>query len=299
MPGMRSAKRIGQKIGLLILLQLAGGLLVIFVLLRPLTTPPGFLEIAAASSLQLGVAVVLWFVVGALSIGIAIPRPPGLDPLPIAGTWVLFLLAFPFVEGGTSSMEMLIAGGVIGALITLGFMAVSRVRPTLDRRPSAQARFVLLAIGTGVAFGVWHVGSNWILAGLDADVRARLVERFVDRPDWGSTFAAAVVEEVVFRLFAFSVLAWLAFRLLRNRRVAFWVGLLVSSAIFAVPHLWGRPPGGEGLIAVAYQGLILLNSGLGGCLLGWVFWRWGLPQAMVCHFVIDAVVLLIGPLVLG
>lgn len=73
---MRSAKRIGQNIGLLILLQLAGGLLVIFVLLRPLTTPPGFLENAAASSLQLGVAVVLWFVAGALSISIAIATWP-------------------------------------------------------------------------------------------------------------------------------------------------------------------------------------------------------------------------------
>ena len=73
---MRSAKRIGQVIGLLILLQLAGGLLVIFVFLRPLTAPPGFLENAAASSLQLGAAVVLWFVAGALSIGIAIAAWP-------------------------------------------------------------------------------------------------------------------------------------------------------------------------------------------------------------------------------
>ena len=73
---MRSAKRIGQNIGLLILLQLAAGLLVIFVLLPPLTTPPGFLENAAASSLQLGVAVVLWFAAGALSIAIAIAAWP-------------------------------------------------------------------------------------------------------------------------------------------------------------------------------------------------------------------------------
>lgn len=224
----------------------------------------------------------------------------GLDPTRFAGTWVLFLLALPFLEGETFSMETLIAGGLIGALIiTTGFMAASRVRPTLDRPPSAQARLVLLAIVTGVAFGVFHVGSNLILASLDAEVHARLVERFVDRPEWGSTFAAAVVEEVAFRLFVFSVLAWLAFRLTGHRRAAFWVGLLVSAALFAVPHLWGRPPGGVGLVAVAYTGLILLNSWLGGCLLGWVFWRWGLLQAMVCHFVIDAVVLLIGPLVLG
>lgn len=223
----------------------------------------------------------------------------GLDPARIAGTWVLFLLALPFLEGEALSMETLIAGLVGAPVITLGFLAASRVRPTLDKPLSAKVRYVLLALVTGIAFGTWHVGSNLFLAGLDADVRARLVERFVDSAEWGTTFAAAVVEEVLFRLFLFSVLAWLAFWLTGHRRTAFWVGLLVSAAVFAVPHLWGRPSGGVGLVAVAYTGLILLNSGLGGCLLGWVFWRWGLLQAMVCHFVIDAVVLLIGPLVLG
>jgi hypothetical protein len=73
---VRSAKRIGQIIGLLIFSQLACGLLVTFVLLKPLTTAPGFLETAAGSSLQISVAVVLWFVAGALSIAIAITAWP-------------------------------------------------------------------------------------------------------------------------------------------------------------------------------------------------------------------------------
>jgi hypothetical protein len=73
---MRSAKRIGQIVGLLITVQLICGLLVSFVLLRPLTEPPGFLENAAGSSLQLSAAVILWFVTGALSIAIAITAWP-------------------------------------------------------------------------------------------------------------------------------------------------------------------------------------------------------------------------------
>ena len=73
---LSSAKRTGQIIGLLIFVQVAAGLLVSFVLLRPLTTPPGFLENAAGSSLQLSFAVLLWFVTGALSIGIAIAAWP-------------------------------------------------------------------------------------------------------------------------------------------------------------------------------------------------------------------------------
>ncbi|NNE98568.1 MAG: DUF4386 domain-containing protein [Pyrinomonadaceae bacterium] len=73
---MRSAKRIGQTIGILIFVQLVCGLLVSFVFLSPLTERLGFLENAAGSSLQLSMAVVLWFVAGALSIAIAVTAWP-------------------------------------------------------------------------------------------------------------------------------------------------------------------------------------------------------------------------------
>lgn len=72
---MRSAKRTGQTIGLLILAQVTAGPIVNFGLLRPITTP-GFLANAVGSSLQLGVAVVVLFVTGALSIGIAVTAWP-------------------------------------------------------------------------------------------------------------------------------------------------------------------------------------------------------------------------------
>ncbi len=217
----------------------------------------------------------------------------------IAGIWLLFLLALPFLEGETISMETTIGGGLIGALLVItGFMAASRVRPALDRSLPMQARFILFAVVTGVAVGVFHMGSNLILASLDDNVHALLVERFVGRPEWGSTFAAAVVEEVAFRLFVLSVVAWLTFRFIGQHRAAFLVGLLVSAVLFAVPHLWGRPSAGAGVVAEVYGGMILFNSGLIGCVLGWVFWRWGLLQAMVCHFVVNTVVLLVGPLFL-
>ena len=73
---MRSAKRTGQIIGLLIFVQLICGLLVSFVLLSPLASSQGFLENAAGSSLQLSLAVVFWFAAGALSIAIAITAWP-------------------------------------------------------------------------------------------------------------------------------------------------------------------------------------------------------------------------------
>ncbi|HKC62558.1 MAG TPA: DUF4386 domain-containing protein [Pyrinomonadaceae bacterium] len=67
---MKSANRTGLLLGILLLLQLAG-LTVPFILLHPLQSPPGFLENAAGVAFQIKVAVILFFVNCALTIGIA------------------------------------------------------------------------------------------------------------------------------------------------------------------------------------------------------------------------------------
>lgn len=69
---MRTTKSVGRLIGMLLLIQLAG-LIVPFVLLRPLTTGPrDFLANAAGISFQIKLAVFLLFANCALTIGIAI-----------------------------------------------------------------------------------------------------------------------------------------------------------------------------------------------------------------------------------
>lgn len=67
---MKSANRSGLLLGILLLLQLAG-LTVPFILLHPLQSSPGFLENAAGVALQIKIAVFLFLVNGALTIGIA------------------------------------------------------------------------------------------------------------------------------------------------------------------------------------------------------------------------------------
>jgi hypothetical protein len=74
---MRSATRVGRIIGMLLLVQLATGLIVPYVLLRPLTAPPaGFLGIAAGMSGQVRLNVLLLFVGGALPVGISVAAWP-------------------------------------------------------------------------------------------------------------------------------------------------------------------------------------------------------------------------------
>jgi hypothetical protein len=74
---MSSAKSVGRIIGVLLLLQIAGGVLVNFVLMEPVfAAPGGFLVNAAAHSLQVSLAVLLGLAMGLLALGIAITAFP-------------------------------------------------------------------------------------------------------------------------------------------------------------------------------------------------------------------------------
>ena len=69
---MTSAKSVGRKVGVLMLLHLAAALMLPFILLERVRGAEGLLANAAASPLQVRVAVLLLFVGSALAIGIAI-----------------------------------------------------------------------------------------------------------------------------------------------------------------------------------------------------------------------------------
>jgi Domain of unknown function (DUF4386) len=77
---METAVRAGRIVGVLILLQMAGGGLVNSVLLAPLFGTPGFLVNAAPHARQLGAAAVIGLVTESLWLGIAITAFPILRP---------------------------------------------------------------------------------------------------------------------------------------------------------------------------------------------------------------------------
>ena len=74
-----------------------------------------------------------------------------------------------------------------------------------------------------------------------------------------------------------------------NGAKAFHIALTGSAVLFGLAHL---PD-----ISVAGLGLVLGNTAA-GLLFGWLFWRWGLPYAMLCHFGAGLVIQSIGPAVL-
>ncbi|MDQ3798122.1 MAG: DUF4386 domain-containing protein [Acidobacteriota bacterium] len=74
---MKSAKSIGRAVGILLLLQLAAGLTVPFILMKPLVAgSPGFLTAAAENAFQIRAGVLLAFIGGALTFGIAVTAFP-------------------------------------------------------------------------------------------------------------------------------------------------------------------------------------------------------------------------------
>jgi hypothetical protein len=73
---METAIRAGRIIGVLIIIQMVGGVMVNFVLEAPLFGTPGFLVNAASHSRQIGLAVVLGLMMEALPVAIAVTAFP-------------------------------------------------------------------------------------------------------------------------------------------------------------------------------------------------------------------------------
>lgn len=156
-------------------------------------------------------------------------------------------------------------------------------------QPDSRQRFVrvVAAAGAGVALGLLNLGANYALASLDPRIYALLIERFGKLSPWGSTFATPVIEEVVMRLTFLSALAWIASSVIRGRRKQFITALWVSSFVFGLLHV-DRPVPGVWPVDQLYLAGVALKSGLLGVSLGWIFWRWGLPHAILCHALVNA-----------
>ncbi|HEX8737170.1 MAG TPA: DUF4386 domain-containing protein [Pyrinomonadaceae bacterium] len=137
---MKSAKSIGRTVGILLLLQLAAGLTLPFILMKPLTAgAPGFLTAAAENSFQIRSAVLLSFVGAALTVALGITAFPVFRRYSNAAA-ILFLVVcvvscvLDAVHGGTVmsmlslSQQSVNAGGANAGLYELVGAAVASAR---------------------------------------------------------------------------------------------------------------------------------------------------------------------------
>jgi len=108
---------------------------------------------------------------------------------------------------------------------------------------------------------------------------------------------SGVTEELIYRLFLATLVAWLAymalFRFVSEPRVfAQWLGVLVAALLFGLAHVGNLPDTPHPVLrAVAV-------NGVAGLILGWLYWWRGLEIAILTHMAAIVVLYIAVPVFL-
>lgn len=210
-------------------------------------------------------------------------------------------------------LDLAIGAAVAGSLIALGLRAAApfgRGAPLFDRlgrtKPdwSTHIRNFAWSLLAGALLGAVLLLLLLFLTSIEPRLSARLAAR-AGQPIWIPLLLAveaSILEEVGFRLFLMSGLVWLLTRFRRAdprqpSAAIVRIALVVSALAFGLVHLpsWFAVVEPTPLLVT----VVLVLNGLGGLLLGQVYWRWGIEAAILCHFAGDMVVQGIGPLLMG
>ncbi|OEJ98658.1 hypothetical protein A8C32_05515 [Flavivirga aquatica] len=108
-------------------------------------------------------------------------------------------------------------------------------------------------------------------------------------------FVAAVSEEVLFRLGIMSIIISLI-RYLKGiekpSNAMYWTGIIISSILFGLMHI----PMSSNFVELTIftVSATMIGNLITGTTFGFIFWRWGLLNAMFAHFIFDIVFHVIG-----
>lgn len=178
-------------------------------------------------------------------------------------------------------------GLYLGAQIGLG-------APVLEAALAGEPLWLLvqpwlpLAVVLGAGVGAVIVLLDWYV--FRPRVPAALQARPDDMPLWMRLLAGlygGINEEILTRLFAFTLIAWLLSRLFGTPDWVYWAANLGAALLFGLMHL----PAAAGIVALDRVVVVrtLLLNGLGGLVFGWLYWQFGLLAAMLAHFSADVV----------
>jgi hypothetical protein len=214
----------------------------------------------------------------------------GTAPAPVAA-WLAFMIGLVAGREVEDVWSLAIGAASGAAIVLLGFAAAARTRTLPPAASSQRARFTLLAVAAGLGLGLANLAANWLIANAHPAIRELLVRRFTTMDPWVAVVSAPLTEEVSVRLFLMSAIAWIVSLGTKNSLSIFVVALLGSSLVFALMHL-GRAFPGDPALANYYRTALVTKYTLAGLPMGWLFWRWGLPYAIVCHAIVNATHLL-------
>jgi membrane protease YdiL (CAAX protease family) len=215
-------------------------------------------------------------------------------------TWVGFCAAVALSLPQPPNVLHVAVGALFGAaLILAGFAVAGRWRRVAAHTPRERLRLGAASLLVGTALAAVLLAALAAFARVEPLIRARFADRR-DEPlwrPWALGFEASILEEVTFRLFALSLVAWIALRLVKRVRAAEWTAIVVAAVLFGLAHLpaWAAAT----TMSITLVGGVLVLNAVGGLALGWIFCRWGLPYAILSHFAGDVVIQSLGPRLLG
>lgn len=180
------------------------------------------------------------------------------------------------------------------AAVAIGLAAVAGVRPLPSRTRAEHLRVLVVSAAVGSALGFFNLCANYGIASLSPAIHAEMTAQWSDFSPWSVLFADVVMEEIGYRLLLMGGAAWLISRLTQDGQHVFVGALAISSLLFGLAHVL---PGSRPTTGMVHAAAVTLKSSVGGLVLGWVFWRKGLPYSMVCHSAANAVHMVAWPLV--
>ena len=112
-------------------------------------------------------------------------------------------------------------------------------------------------------------------------------------------FYGAINEEILARLFFFSLILWVLRKMVRQKsgrsgRVIFWIANVIVALLFALAHV----PAAKLLMPITtlvIVALLTINGAASLCF-GYLCWKRGLEAAMLAHFCADFTLHVIGPM---
>ena len=151
---------------------------------------------------------------------------------------------------------------------------------------------LIVGIGGGIFSGLLITITTLIFQPYMADEFLRI--SISSHPNLTVRFLyGGITEEIIVRFGIMTFIIWLTYRLINLLKpVVYWIGILISSLIFALLHL-------PLLFALmsdptpAVISYVILANTLGGIVFGWLYWKRGLEMAMLAHMMTH-VVLVIG-----
>lgn len=213
---------------------------------------------------------------------IVVDRSPQQALAALLLTSLAFVLGLA-IGGEIADVASFAAASASAVVVTLiGFAAASRCRKLPARTMADHPRLLAMSLLLGTALGLANLAANWSIAAIHPAFREVLAQRMTTLQPLVGLVASPIVEEILLRLFLCSVTAWVVWRLTARSDLAFAVGLLVSSVCFALLHLDRQMPE-DPTLANYYRLALSIKYTLAALPLGWIFWRWGLPQAIAAH----------------